>query len=487
MNKIYLLRVMRLIILFFITGFLHLSAASYSQTVTLQGHNMSLEKIFESVRLQTGYEISGFGDVLKDTKPVNVDVRQMAIDDFLKVILRDQPLTAEMEGKTIILSRRKGTNFVQNKSGSVTGTTMQQPIIVSGIIIDSIGHPIPRATIRVLKTELGVAADEKGQFWFPNLPEDAVLHISSIGYREMDISLSDILSDNPANIRNVRVKKSADFVELTIILFASENALADVEITPINTGYLKILPQQSTGAVSQINTRQFESQINTNLLMGLQNKLSGLLINNDIKFNGNNLFQVRGISTFSAGASPLIVMDGYPTNLSINDINPNEIKAVTLLKDAAAAAIYGAKASNGVIVVERKEAISGKPQLSFRSTFGFQPSENYSKYRWAPDDTYINYLRGLYLDGDRVTSSTLGTMYSISPGLEYIYQKAAGFITQDQMVERFNDLLSYNNIKDYDRLFLRTAFSQAYNLDISGGNDAAKYYVTGNYSRNNAN
>lgn len=83
-------------------------------------------------------------------------------------------------------------------------------------------------------------------------------------------------------------------------------------------------------------------------------------------------------------------MDGYPTDLTLDMIDPNEIKSVTILKDAAAATVYGVRASNGVIVIERKQAAIGKPRFAFRLTNGFTPKEDYSRYRWAPDASELN-------------------------------------------------------------------------------------------------
>src|SRR5690606_5875089 len=141
------------------------------------------------------------------------------------------------------------------------------------------------------------------------------------------------------------------------------------EVTLISTGYQKIKPEQSTGSVSTIGEREYNSRINTtDFLMGLQNKIPGLLINNDIEFEGNSLFQIRGISTINGNKQPLIVVDGYPTELSLEMIDPNEIETVTVLKDAAAATIYGARSSNGVIIIERKKAKVGKPDVHFRAT-----------------------------------------------------------------------------------------------------------------------
>ncbi len=245
---------------------------------------------------------------------------------------------------------------------------------------------------------------------------------------------------------------------VVISLSRSEARLDEVEVT-INTGYQQIKPEQSTGSTFTLRKKEYESRINTtSFLTGLQNKIPGLLINNDIKFEGNNLFQIRGISTIKGNRNPLLVVDGYPTDLSLDLIDPNEIESVTVLRDAAAATIYGARSSNGVIIVERKKAKAGNVRVNFRTTAGFTPKEQYDRYRWADDasDITVNYEKIRNMNADPASWGRQNTMQG------YIYSNPATLImyhwrsntdpiTAEERDRQLAALASYNNSADYSR------------------------------------
>lgn len=436
-------------------------AAGMAQNVSLTGSRLSLRQVFATIEKQTGYVVFLNEQMLNNTKPVSLSVSRMPLRELLDMVLKDQPLAYAIQDKTIFLSLKPASS--PGPSSPVT-TSGRRPIRIR--VAGPGGRALAGASVTVENSKLSGVTDGGGMLIL-DLNEGDNIIISFVGLEKRAINISKAIFDNG---------------EITVMLNTSANKLNEVEVM-VNTGYQKILPVQSTGAVSQISTKQYESQINTSFLSGLQGKIPGLLINNDIQFNGNSLFQIRGLSTMSANAQPLIVIDGYPTALSLNDINPNEIKTVTVLKDAAAAAIYGVKASNGVIVVERKDAVKGKPDVVFRTTFAFKPRENYSNYRWAPDDTYLRFIRYQYQDGATVSPGTYSAARSAVPlGLDLIYEKAAGYISQQQLESGFKKLTTYNNTKDYEKLFLRTALSQTYNFDVSGGNDLATYYITAAYT-----
>ncbi|MBN2660464.1 MAG: SusC/RagA family TonB-linked outer membrane protein [Tannerellaceae bacterium] len=310
------------------------------------------------------------------------------------------------------------------------------------------------------------------EFFFLKVDSNAILIISHVGYET----------------KMVKVTKTV----LNIKLKIKVNVLKSVVI---NTGYQKIEQTHTTGAIATIKSKSYNTRINTNnFLIGLQNKIPGLLINNNDKFEGNSLFQIRGISTINGDKTPLIVVDGYPTNLTLDMIDPNEVASVSVLKDAAAAAIYGVRASNGVIVITRKNAKAGKIRVDFRLTTSLTPKEDYSRYRWDKNgsNTIIDYMKSKYLDGHAylpswsIISNPLSNYYNFPPPVMILAQLKSGVITQQQADQQLNAMGSYNNAKDYSRLFLRKASLQTYNLDISGGNKNVLYYLTANYTGNKA-
>lgn len=213
--------------------------------------------------------------------------------------------------------------------------------------------------------------------------------------------------------------------------------------------------------------------------------MPGVLINGDLKFEGNSLFQIRGISTISATKQPLVVVDGYPTELSLDQINPNEIESVTILKDAAAAAIYGVRASNGVIIVERKKAVKGDTQFEFRSTLSLTPKEDYTTYRYAPTSAKMRYSIDSYdFYGGQNRQFYTNSTQRYPAGTEALIDLKSGTITREEAERRMAELYAYDNTSDYSKYFEQNKVTQQYDLNLSGGTDKALYYVSSNFTRN---
>ena len=459
-----------------LTGFIcHVSAKTFSQTVTLSGSNLKLENVLAAIEKQTGYTALYNEADFKNAAPVSLSVRDLSLKSLLDVVFAEQPLAYTIRRTTIFI-RHKPEEAGRKAAGPVI-----LPGPVKGQITDSTGRALPGVSIKAMRGSAILTAtqtDARGEFAIGvQLQKGDRLYLSSIGFESQLVALDDTGAP------------------LHIVMKHIVNALTAVEVATVNTGYQRIRPEQSTGAVSQISTREYESRISSNFLDGLVNRLPGLMINNNVTFTNNGdarpLFNIRGISTMSANANPLIVIDGYPTELTLDMVDPNEIKSVTILKDAAAATVYGVRASNGVIVIERKQAAIGKPSFAFRATAGITPKENYSRYRWDDNASSIvtGYQKDLY--SNSVDASTWARLSTANGGdissqkVFYILaQQAANMITPDQAATAFAEMKNYDNKDDYSRLFQRPAVTQTYNLNVSGGNGNALYYITANYTGN---
>lgn len=461
-----------------LTGFMcHVSASTVSQTVTISGSNLKLETVLAAIERQTGYTALYNEADIKNAGLVSVSFRDLPLKAFLDAVFTEQPLDYTI---------RKTTIFIRTKP--VTTEKMVEPVFilppVKGRVADSTGKGLAGVSITASrgKSNLGIVlTDGSGNFNLGiELQKGDKLYFSSVGFESQMITL-----DDPT-------------ATLNVVLKVVVRDLSDFEVTTINTGYQRIRPEQSTGAVSQISTKEYEARISTNFLDGLVNRMPGLMINNDVTFTSGGtsraLFNIRGISTMTATQTPLIVIDGYPTELTMDMIDPNEIKSVTILKDAAASTVYGVRASNGVIVIERKQAKIGKPVFNFRATVGITPKENYSRYRWEDDmsSILVNYQRRLSsasitaANWAQLATNVAGTGGAANRQQTYyiMAQAAANMITADQATKAFAELENYNNTEEYGDLFLRNAATQTYNFNVSGGNDKALYYLTANYTGN---
>lgn len=473
-----LLLIMKLIIVLMTTFLIQASAVGFAQKVTLNETGASLGNVINKIRSQTGYDFVFNSKEVENAKKVNINLRNVELEEALRIVFKGQNLTYSIKDKFIVIEPVK-PSFIDNLRAVFVN------IDVRGRVLDTSGDPLPGATAIVKGQKNGVRTGADGYFLLKNVEEGATIVISYTGYKTRELTAA-------KDFGNIRMEVAISDLE-------------EVAVT-VNTGYQRIKPEQSTGAVSQIGTKEYESRVSSNFLDGLVNRLPGLLINNSVQFTSTTpgvgettrpLFNIRGISTMSANQSPLIVVDGYPTELTLDMIDPNEIESVTILKDAASATVYGVRASNGVIIIERKQANPGAAQFSFRTTLGLTPEENYSRYRWDPEASGINasYIRerqalivtpaswtALFLPG----SVTGGNIRRTIP--YYIQaQLAAGIITPAQAESSFAELANYDNLDDYSRLFQRTAVAQTNTLNISGGVPNALYYITANYTGNRSN
>ncbi|RDC55917.1 SusC/RagA family TonB-linked outer membrane protein [Pedobacter chinensis] len=469
--------IMRLTTVILIATFMQASAAGFAQKISINKSNVLLVDVITELRKQSGYNFIASGELLNKARLVSIAVKNTEFKTVLDQIFNDQPITYEINNNTVTL-KAKPAGLLDRV------TEWFQITDVSGTIVDSLSNkPLPGATITVKGKNQAVRSAADGSFKLLNVDENAILVIKFIGYKAKEI----------------KAEKNMGIIRLSIDV----GELEEVGVT-VNTGYQRIKPEQSTGAVSQISTKEYESRVSTDFLDGLVNRLPGLMINNSVLFNstdpnGNTssrpLFNIRGISTMSANQNPLIVVDGYPTELTLDMIDPNEIKSVTILKDAASATVYGVRASNGVIIIERKQANPGAAQFNFRTTLGLKPEEDYSRYRWDPDASAINASYVRERQSLNITPATWSTLFN--PGVGNIRrsipfyiqsQLAAGIISSAQAESSFAELANYDNLNDYNRLFQRTAATQTNTLNVSGGVPNALYYITANYTdnRNNA-
>jgi TonB-linked SusC/RagA family outer membrane protein len=453
-----ILLTMKLTTLLIFFGLLQVNATSRAQ-ITITNKQITLEKVFKEIQKQAGYDFFYNNDLIRKLPPISLNVKNASLAMVLEESLAGQPFQYKVINNSVVITARTISAPVQK----------HVPVRIEGTVKDEKGNPIPGVTIMVKgKSTAATKTDRDGHYILMNVDDEDTLVFRYLGYAPKEVPIG---SKRTIDVKLVPVESKLD------------------EVT-ISTGYQQIKLEQSTGAASVINLKEYDSRINTtDFLTGLQSKIPGLLINNDIEFEGNSLFQIRGISTINGSKQPLIVIDGYPTELSLATINPNEIESVTVLKDAAASAIYGVRASNGVIVIERKKAKVGKTSIGFRSTLSLTPKENYERYRWDEDGANIavNFARetngtSAFLSWILMNNVAAGSISTFTPPVNIMAQQAAGVITKEEADKQFATLGSYDNAAEYGRLFLQTAANQTYNLDFSGGTENALYYITANYN-----
>jgi TonB-linked SusC/RagA family outer membrane protein len=453
---------MKLTMLMIIMALVQVSAHTYGQNITLNEKNVSLEKVLKSIKEQSGYVF--FYDASYDQLKISVNIKNAPIQDVLKACFEQTDLSFKIAGKTVLL-RRDGTQRNEIKA-------VKEDLELRGRVMDTDGKPLVGATVKIENTSKGGFTDSSGEFYIKGVPEGSTLTISYLGYVSQQVVLS---------------KANAKSLEIT--LQPSAGSLREVVV---NTGFQLVRKEKMTGATVSVSSAELEKRYTPNILDNLEGKVPGLV-------NYRGVTSIRGVSTINASKLPLIVLDGLPIEGSIADINPYDVEDITLLKDAAAAAIYGARAANGVIVITTKRAkgnkisieassdvtISDKPDLNFNL---LTPSQQIDLEQNAYKYLFAN-TGGPY---PNTAAAIAGTANGISNGtpvtpLQYAYyQLARGAITQSQLEAQVAGFRQNNFRDQYREHALLNNVLQQYNFALRSGGERFQSSLIVNYKNDNS-
>ncbi|HEY4651318.1 MAG TPA: SusC/RagA family TonB-linked outer membrane protein, partial [Pontibacter sp.] len=443
------LRIMKITAVFLLVACLQVSATAFSQKITITAKNESLDKVFREINKQSGYLFLYNNEALQQARPVTVQANGVELKEVLDACFENQPLTYTITDKTIVVKQRE-------RSLKKPQTVQTDTITVRGQIINKeTKEPLIGASVLVKGSNRGVSTDATGRFTLKAKKGD-ILFVMYLGYKPQELPLSE---------------------SSTVSIAMEPNSVRIDEVSVVATGYQQVEREKLTGSVASISQKQFDQRVAVtgNFLENLEGKIPGLMYNNQ-----TGELAIRGVSTFDAVKQPLIVLNGFPTEIDIRNINPNDIISVNVLKDAAAASIYGTRASNGVIVIETKRGKAGKPTFSLRSTYGVQAK---------PDFSYLNYGNAAsyaLIERDNLLAST-STRASVRPGIpvspvaDVVYDFKAGLIDESTMNNRLAAIGNYDNLKQYEDLFYRTRVARQLDFDVSGGNEKNTYMLGVNY------
>ncbi|MFD2554340.1 SusC/RagA family TonB-linked outer membrane protein [Sphingobacterium tabacisoli] len=422
---------------------LQTKAAVYGQLINVSAKNISFKELIQKIERQSSYRFVYEDELIRSMRAQDVSFEQKDVREVLSTSIGDLPIQYEIIDNTIIL--KKGANQQQTKE-------------IVGFVFDKEGAPVHNATVRVKGTFRASATNAQGRFAIGVLPGDKYIEISMLGYHTKELSVSSNLSH--------------------IILDAVQYAL-DESVVTVQTGYRALTDAQLTGAVSNINQKDYDQRVavSGNFLENLEGKLAGLVYNPQ-----SNDLSIRGVSTFDAVRKPLIVLDGFPTEIDIQSINPNDIVSVNVLKDAAAASIYGSRASNGVIVIETRRGKMGETKFNLRATTAIQPRPDFDYMNYASSSMLTSILKdNLLMDETAVRSGYTGRLLATTPVYDAVFDYKEGKITQAELDARVTALGNFDNLQQYKKLFYRNALTNQVDFDLSGGSDKHTYLLGANY------
>lgn len=425
-NKEYLhiLRIMRLtiylLLLFSCMTFAE-NAHSQNARVNLNKQRVQLKEVLEAIESQTDYLFISNRDIDLESK-VSIRARDKAVHEVLDQILQNMNISYAVEGVNIILTRNSSAPVVTQQKRNITGT-----------VVDNFGDPVIGANIIEKGTTNGFVTDIDGNFSI-SVPSSAILQVSYIGFLTQEIRVSD-----QTTFHIVLIEDSQNLDEVVVVGYGTQKKV------------------NLTGAISSIKSEDLTNRTSSNVVNMLTGQLAGVSIlqNSGQPGDDTGALRVRGIGTLG-NADAMVIVDGVESSLS--SIDPNDVENIAVLKDAAASAIYGVRAANGVILVTTKKGRIGRPVVSYNGYTGWQSASRTPEYLNSAD--YATLLNEAYSND----------------GLPAPYTQ--------QEIDKFRDGSDpdhYPNSNWSDALISESGFFHNHYLNMAGGTENTQYSVSLGY------
>lgn len=427
--------IVNLATLFMIISLLQVSAEGFSQ-ISLNKKNTSLESVFKSIEKQTDYVFFSKDYDLKEVG-INIQITNVSIETALNNCFKNSPLTYKIIDKTVIVVKKEEREAPENVSDYV------KAIDIHGKVTDEKGLPLPGASVKLKGTSVGAVTDGNGQYSISVPDDEATLVVSYIGFVTQEVA-----------IKGQR--------QLTIVLKEDLALLNQVVVV----GYGTKKRTSVTSSISKIENDKLDQVPNARLENTLAGRIAGVSVSNSRNVPGAApQIRIRGLGSISAGNNPLIVIDGFPGG-DLAQLNMNDVESIEVLKDASSTAIYGSRGASGVILVTTKRGKSGKPELSLNSYYGVAKAMMHDD--WVIGQEWYDYL----------------TKYQ---NREFSWNGGDPSIpiwgdNRRPVTFRVNPLAKDLPQTIWQNEILQTAPIQNHNLSIRGGDEKAKYYLSGTFS-----
>ncbi|MFD2554109.1 SusC/RagA family TonB-linked outer membrane protein [Sphingobacterium tabacisoli] len=448
---------MKLIVLFLTISLCNVQAEGFAQKINLNERNVSLETIIRKIRVQSGYDFIGDAKFIKSIPAISVNVKDASINQALDAVFATIPIEYSIDRNIIALKKKSSPMLIP----------LIQQVRFIGRIVNEKGEGLAGASVRIADTQTSTSTNSLGEFTLVSPSRSATLVISYLGYQPLEL----------------KAKENMGIIKLSPIV----SDLEDVVVT-VNTGYQTMSKERATGSFSQVGQEVLSKRPTSNLSSALQGAVAGMQAKENA--DGSVDFLIRGNSTLHADSKPLVVIDGFPVASSnFSDINPNDVESVTVLKDAAAASIWGARAANGVIVIMTKKGKLGsrlKVQGSAFSRISNMLDLNQVMTQ-ANSADHIAYERKAF-ENNWVLSPYAGSFGDVSKSLtlaqELLYANQNGQITTEVMNAELDRLSKVDNRGQIKEHLLQRGLLNQFNANVQSGSDRSRTYASVLYENN---
>jgi len=445
MGLLKILVTMKFTLLLFLLTTVQVFGTVYSQgtKLTVNMQNATLVEILDNIENQSMFKFLYNNDLLDNKSFTDLRFNDKTVEEILDVLLRDTGSKySVLQNNLIVISPDR------------TGT--QQKMITGKVTSDD-GAPLPGVTVIIKGTTLGTVTDVDGLYNLSVPNESKTLVFSFIGMKSQEVEIG--------NQASVNVVMASDVIGLEEV---------------IAVGYGTMRKSDLTGSVTRVSVDDKALMPNTNLLQSLSGAAGGVNVVQTGFAGGEPTFSIRGKTSLSASDSPLIVLDGIIYNGSISNININDVESIDILKDASAAAVYGSRSANGVMIITTKKGKTEKPTVSFNMYYGYQdmtnnPMKVMNAEQYAIRLTDYYYQQSLY--SWYKTNPTSDTGKPARPDVTNRETVASRLRTQEEK----DNYLAGNEIDWVDEI-TEVAPIQNYNLSFSGRTERSSYFISGSYS-----
>lgn len=424
----HFIRLMKTCLLFFICSTTFLFAeTNYSQTTKLSINlgNASIEKILQEIEKNSEFIFFYKQDVPVHTA-TSINCTGETLEQILDKILVPNNMSYKINNRQVIITKNETSGTRNNSAKTIT----QQNPVISGVVIDSNNESLIGVSVMIKGTTIGTLTDIDGKFSI-SADEGATLEFSYVGYNKKSVIVG--------KERNIRVTLAEDVRMMEEVVVVGYGIQKKVNVI---------------GSVAQIGSEKLENRTVPLLSNALAGQMTGVTVIQRSGKPGDSPgeIRVRGVGSIEATPDALVLVDGAPG--SINDVKPEDVQSISVLKDAATAAIYGARAANGVILITTKTGTEGKVKVSYNGYAGF------TKPTALPD---------------MVDSWEYATLYNEAVGSQSYSAEAI------QKYKDGSDRDNYPNSNFLKDIFSRNGFQTGHDISISGGAKTTQYYLTLGY------
>ncbi|MBQ8335486.1 MAG: SusC/RagA family TonB-linked outer membrane protein [Tidjanibacter sp.] len=429
-----------------------------SVKVELNHENAPLSKVLNEISAQTDYNFIYDSNVVDVNQKVSVKTSSNDLTKLLNEVFAKTGIEFRVVGKQVALSAKNAQKAAAGKQ-----------LVANGIVYDVTGQPVIGASVIVMRTMQGVSTDREGRFHIEAKKGD-VLQFSFMGLKTQEVVFN-------------------GQKEIKVTLQDDSTVMEDIVVT----GYQTISREKVTGSVVSLSAEALEERFTTNVLDNLEGRVAGLMT-----YNGG--MQIRGISSIHAERTPLLVVDGMPVEMAIEDLNPYDIENVTVLKDAAAAAIYGARASNGILVVTTKRAreagrtnvdvqanftVYDKLNVDYHDNFYMNAEEQVTLELTQLDELLTHPSYAMYVQMYGAIFPQYATFQCPSPLYMNYWKKLNGMMSEADF-NAFVDRAKGNNYaQEFADNMLQRQLLQQYNIAIRNRTDHFQSNLVFNYRHDN--